>query len=71
MSLNVVVAGLPKGVQGAADPDKGLWLTEAQRQRMTAAVPGLWLEHLPSSTGGSGTLVRRPRARTAAARDHG
>jgi phosphoglycerate dehydrogenase-like enzyme len=49
VALNVVVAGLPKGVQGATDPDDGLWLTEQQRQRITAVTEDVWLEHLPVS----------------------
>jgi len=60
VSLNVVVAGLPKGVQDAADPDEGLWLTAAQRDRITAAAPDLWLEHLPVSELHAGPGPARP-----------
>lgn len=49
MSLNVVIAGLPKAVQDASDPDEGLWLTAQQRERILAAAPDVRLEHLPVS----------------------
>ncbi|GMA32829.1 D-2-hydroxyacid dehydrogenase [Litorihabitans aurantiacus] len=47
MTLDVVVAGLPKAVQDATDPDRGLWLTPSQRERILAAAPDVRLEHLP------------------------
>ncbi|RCK71329.1 D-2-hydroxyacid dehydrogenase [Desertihabitans brevis] len=49
MALNVVVAGLPKAVQHAQDPDEGLWLTDEQRARVLGAAPDVRLEHLPVS----------------------
>lgn len=60
MSLNIVVAGLPKAVQGAADPDEGIWLTEAQKQRITAVAEDVWLEHIPVSELNAGKAPQRP-----------
>lgn len=60
MSLNIVVAGLPKAVQGAADPDEGIWLTEQQKQRITAVAEDVWLEHLPVSALHAGEGPQRP-----------
>lgn len=59
-SLNVVVAGLPKAVQGAADPDEGIWLTEEQKQRITSVTEGVWLEHIPVSELNAGRGPQRP-----------
>lgn len=60
MTLNVVVAGLPKAVQGAADPDEGLWLTDAQKARITGVADDVWLEHLPVSALNGGQAPQRP-----------
>ena len=60
MSLNVVVAGLPKAVQGAADPDDGLWLTEPQRRRILGVDADTWLEHIPVSRLNAGNGPERP-----------
>jgi phosphoglycerate dehydrogenase-like enzyme len=60
LSLNVVVAGLPKGVQGAVDPDDGLWLTDEQRRRITDVAADVWLEHLPVSRLHQGLGPERP-----------
>ncbi|WP_120006661.1 D-2-hydroxyacid dehydrogenase [Nesterenkonia muleiensis] len=60
MSLNIVVAGLPKAVQGAADPDEGIWLTEEQKLRITAVDDDVWLEHIPVSELHSGRGPQRP-----------
>ncbi|WP_150461414.1 D-2-hydroxyacid dehydrogenase [Nesterenkonia ebinurensis] len=60
MSLNVVVAGLPKAVQGAPDTDEGIWLTEQQKQRITAVAEDVWLEHIPVSQLHAGKGPERP-----------
>lgn len=60
MALNVVVAGLPKAVQGAADPDEGIWLTEEQKQRVTSVGEDVWLEHIPVSELNAGKAPQRP-----------
>lgn len=60
MTLNVVVAGLPKAVQGATDPDEGLWLTDEQRARITGVSDDVWLEHLPVSALNAGQSPQRP-----------
>ncbi|RLV57002.1 D-2-hydroxyacid dehydrogenase [Aeromicrobium phragmitis] len=60
MTLNVVVAGLPKAVQGAADPDEGIWLTDEQRARITGVADEVWLEHLPVSALNAGRGPARP-----------
>lgn len=58
--LNVVVAGLPKAVQGAADPDEGMWLTEQQKQRIASVAENVWVEHLPVSELNAGRGPQRP-----------
>jgi len=60
VSLNVVVAGLPKAVQGAVDPDEGVWLTEEQRRRILSVDADLWLEHIPVSHLNAGNGPERP-----------
>lgn len=60
MSLNVVVAGLPKAVQGAEDPDEGIWLTAEQRSRITGVAEDVWLEHIPVSELNAGKAPQRP-----------
>ncbi|WP_137809496.1 MULTISPECIES: D-2-hydroxyacid dehydrogenase [unclassified Gordonia (in: high G+C Gram-positive bacteria)] len=60
MSLNIVVAGLPKAVQGASDPVEGIWLTEQQRARILAVADDVWLEHIPVSNLNGGLPPQRP-----------
>ena len=60
MTLNVVVAGLPKAVQGAEDPDQGIWLTDEQKRRITSVADDVWLEHLPVSRLNAGQAPERP-----------
>ncbi|MGE2712677.1 D-2-hydroxyacid dehydrogenase [Mycolicibacterium litorale] len=60
MSLNVVVAGLPKAVQNAEDPDEGIWLTPEQRDQITAVAEDVWLEHIPVSELNAGKAPQRP-----------
>lgn len=60
MSLNVVVAGLPKAVQNAEDPDEGLWLTPEHRNRITGVADEVWLEHIPVSDLNAGKAPQRP-----------
>lgn len=59
MSLNVVVAGLPKAVQDAADPDEGIWLTTSQKERITSVDEDVWLEHIPVSELNAGRPPQR------------
>ncbi|GAA2069548.1 D-2-hydroxyacid dehydrogenase [Aeromicrobium halocynthiae] len=60
MTLNVVVAGLPKAVQGATDPDEGIWLTDEQKARITGVADDVWLEHVPVSVLNAGQAPQRP-----------
>lgn len=60
MSLNVVVAGLPKAVQGAADPQDGIWLTEQQRAKILGVADDVWVEHIPVSHLNAGHPPQRP-----------
>lgn len=60
MSLNVVVAGLPKAVQNAEDPDDGIWLTADQKLRITGVTEDIWLEHIPVSALNAGAAPQRP-----------
>ncbi|WP_280401987.1 D-2-hydroxyacid dehydrogenase [Nocardia carnea] len=60
MSLNVVVAGLPKAVQNAEDPDDGIWLTADQKLRITGVTEDVWLEHIPVSQLNAGAAPQRP-----------
>lgn len=60
MSLNVVVAGLPKAVQNAEDPDEGIWLTAEQKVRITGVTDDVWLEHIPVSELNAGKAPQRP-----------
>nr|AGW83463.1 Wt8.2 [uncultured bacterium WT8] len=60
MSLNVVVAGLPKAVQDARDPDEGIWLTEDQRARIEGVAADVHLEHIPVSELHAGRRPQRP-----------
>ncbi|MGE2732107.1 D-2-hydroxyacid dehydrogenase [Mycolicibacterium vaccae] len=60
MSLNVVVAGLPKAVQNPENPDEGIWLTPEQRERITGVAEDVWLEHIPVSELNAGTAPQRP-----------
>ncbi|MEV0364677.1 D-2-hydroxyacid dehydrogenase [Nocardia fusca] len=60
MPLNVVVAGLPKAVQNAADPDDGIWLTAEQKRRITGVAEDVWLEHIPVSELNAGASPQRP-----------
>ncbi|WNG87784.1 D-2-hydroxyacid dehydrogenase [Mycobacterium sp. ITM-2016-00317] len=60
MSLNVVVAGLPKAVQNPENPDEGIWLTQEQKDRITAVAEDVWLEHIPVSELNAGKAPQRP-----------
>ncbi|MGE2737239.1 D-2-hydroxyacid dehydrogenase [Mycolicibacterium vaccae] len=60
MSLNVVVAGLPKAVQNPENPDEGIWLTPEQRERITGVAEDVWLEHIPVSVLNAGKAPQRP-----------
>lgn len=60
MTLNVVVAGLPKAVQNPADPDEGMWLTEEQHGRILSVADDVWVEHIPVSQLHSGFGPQRP-----------
>ena len=60
MSLNVVVAGLPKAVQNPENPDEGIWLTQEQKDRITGVAEDVWLEHIPVSELNAGKAPQRP-----------
>lgn len=60
MSLNVVVAGLPKAVQNPENPDEGIWLTQEQKDRITGVAEDVWLEHIPVSELNAGKGPQRP-----------
>ncbi|MGV9718519.1 D-2-hydroxyacid dehydrogenase [Rhodococcus pyridinivorans] len=60
MSLNIVVAGLPKAVQGASNPTEGIWLTEKQREKIRSVADDVWLEHIPVSHLNAGQPPQRP-----------